>query len=145
MTSSTAAPARPHTDAVEAALTTAGLLVGRGMKPAGAGWQGEPSDAIHIPYAVLFPSPGMTDGDLCDVNEYLDYRVQVSCVAATQEGAEAVADIVKTTLAGQRLSVTGRALYPMQILSDQPATRDDQVAPPVHYAVVQFGCRSGPA
>jgi hypothetical protein len=142
---STATPARPHTDAVQAALEAADLLVGRGVKPTGGGWQGEPGTATHIPYVVLFPGPGMTDGDLCDSNEYLDYRVQATCVAATQEGAEAVADAVKATLAGQRLTVTGRSLYPFQILGDQPATRDDQVAPPVHYAIVQFACRSGPA
>jgi hypothetical protein len=141
----TPAPARPHTDAVYDALTNAGLFVGRGVKPDGSGWQGEPSATVYVPYVVLYPSPGMTDGDLCDVNEYLDYQVQATCVAATQEGAEAVADQVKTVLAGRRLAVTGRSLYPMQILSDRPATRDDQVAPPVHYAIVQFGCRSGPA
>lgn len=141
----TVAAARPHTDAVEEWLTTGDLLVGRGKKPDGAGWQGEPGDSEYKPYVVLFPSPGGTDGDLGDPHEYLDYTVQATCVAATQEGAEAVADAVKILLVGVRLTVPGRSLYPFQVTLDSPASRDDQLAPPVHYAVVRLTCRSGPA
>lgn len=139
------ATARPHTDAVAEKLTVAGLLVGRGTKPEGSGWQGEQGVSTFTPYAVLFPSSGTTAGDLCDPHEYLDYQVQATCVAATQEGAEAVVDTVKATLVGVRLTVLGRSLYPFQIVSDRPATRDDKVAPPLHYAIVQLSCRSGPA
>lgn len=141
----TVAPARPHTDAVAGAITGAGLLVGRGAKPAGGGWQGEPGASDHVDYAVLYPTPGMTDGDLCDPHSYLDYQVQVTCVAASQEGAEAAADRAKAALVGVRLAVSGRSLYPFQLVSSSLAVRDDQVAPPVHYAVVILGCRSGPA
>lgn len=141
----TVAPARPHTNAVVLALQAAGLLVGRGQKPAGSGWQAEPGASSFVAYAVVYPSPGMTDGDLCDPHEYLDYRVQVTCVAASQEGAESIADRVKAALVGVRLTVTGRSLYPFQLDSSSPATRDDAVSPPVHYAIVQLACRSGPA
>jgi hypothetical protein len=137
--------ARPHTDAVVAHLEGVGLLVGRGVKPVGGGWQGEPGASEFIGYVVLYPSRGLTDGDLCDPHEYLDYQVQATCVAATQEGAEAVADAVRAALIGVRLTVTGRSLYPFQPVSSSPATRDDGTAPPVHYAVEQFSCRSGPA
>lgn len=140
------AAAAPHTTAVSAALVTAGLLVGRGQKPAGSGWQGEPGDSVFEPYVVLYPSPGSTAQEaLCGPDDYLDYRVQATCVAATQPGAEAVADTVKTALVGVRLAVTGRSLRPFQIDSDRPASRDDQVSPPVHYAILQLACRSGPA
>lgn len=141
----TVAASRPHTDAVKAHLEAAGLLVGRGGKPAGSGWQGEPGASDFVGYVVLFPSPGMTDGDLCDPHSYLDYQVQATCVAGTQEGAEAVADRVRAALIGVRLTVPGRSLYYFQPVSSSPATRDDGVAPPVHYAVEQFSCRSGPA
>jgi hypothetical protein len=139
------AAAGPHTAAVAEKLTIAGLLVGRGTKPVGAGWQGEPDASTHKAYVILYPSPGRTDGDLGDPHEYLDYQVQATIVAATQEGVEIVADIVKATLVGQRITVTGRSVYPFQIVDSGPVTRDDQVAPPVHYAVLQFTCRSGPA
>lgn len=139
------ATARPHTDAVVERLQVAGLLVGRGQKPDGGGWQGEPGDSEFIRYVVVFPSPGLTAGDLCNPHEYLDYQVQTTVVAASQEGVEAAADAVKTALVGVRLTVTGRSLYPVQIVSSSPATRDDQVSPPEHYGVALFSCRSGPA
>jgi len=141
----TVAAARPHTDAVVERLESVGLLVGRGKKPEGGGWQGEPDASEHIEYVVLYPTPGLTDGDLCDPHSYLDYQVQATCVAATQEGAEAVADTVRAALIGVRLTVTGRSLYPFQSVASSPSTRDDAVDPPVHYAVEQFSCRSGPA
>jgi hypothetical protein len=140
-----AALARPHTDAMVAALTDAGMLVGRGKKPDGAGWQGEPGQSEYASYIVLYPGPGTTDGDLCDPHEYLDYSCQLTTVAATQDGAEAVMDIAKTALVGVRLDVTGRSAWPVYIDSDRPATRDDTVSPPVHYAVAVFRFRTGPA
>jgi hypothetical protein len=139
-----AAPARPHTDALMAALGDAGILVGRGKKPDGAGWQGEPGESEFRSYGVLYPGAGTTDGDLCDPHEYLDYSCQITTVGATQDGAEAVMDMAKT-LVGRRLDVDGRSAWPAYIDSDRPATRDDTVSPPVHYAVAVFRFRSGPA
>lgn len=140
-----AAPARPHTDALAAALETAGLATGRGAQPSDTGWGGEPGASTFVPYAVLYPSPGTPDGDLADPSEYLDYACQLTCVAATSEGAEAAADIAKT-IVGQRLTVAGRSLsYPVVLLLSRPAQCDDTVTPPVHYAVLQLGFRTGPA
>ncbi|MGI5233843.1 hypothetical protein [Actinoallomurus sp. CA-142502] len=139
-----AAPSRPHTDALEAALTGVGVLVGRGGRPDDGGWQGEPGRTAFTAYAVLYPGAGIPDGDLADPSEYLDYRCQVTCVAATSEGAEAVADKVKT-LVGRRLTVAGRSSYPVWLTLDRPASRDDSVAPPVHYLVLELAFRTGPA
>lgn len=144
MTLLPAAPSRPHTDALEAALAGAGVLVGRGGRPDGGGWQAEPGDSPFRGYAVLYPGAGIPDGDLVDPREYLDYRCQVTCVAGTSEGAEAVADKVKT-LVGQRLTVAGRSAYPVDLTLDRPAARDDSVAPPVHYLVLELAYRTGPA
>lgn len=140
-----AVAAEPHTTAVAEALAAAGLLVGRGAPPSGGGWQGEPIKGDHKPYVVLYPSTGTTDGVLGDPHEDLDYTVQITCVAAKQDLAERVADRVKAALVGVRLTVPGRGMYPFQLLVDRPVTRDDQVSPPVHYAVVQVSARSGPA
>lgn len=139
------APSRPHTDAVVAALDAVDFLIGRGEQPEGSGWQGEPGQSEFKAYGVLFPSPGRPDGNTADPHEYLDYTVQVTIVAATQEGAEAGADIVKTTLVGLRLDIAGRSSYPGQLLLDRPVTRDDAVSPPLHYAVLQLGFRTQPA
>lgn len=141
----TVTAAEPHTEATAAALTAAGLLVGRGQQPGGAGWQGEPDDSVFRPYVVLFPGAGTTDGVLGDPHEDLDYMVQATCVGNTQQGAEKVADIVKATLVGVRVVVPGRGMYPFQLDGSSPATRDDQVAPPLHYSVMHLSARSGPA
>ncbi|MFC5744828.1 hypothetical protein [Actinomadura rugatobispora] len=136
------APARPHTDAVVAALQVADVAVGRGEKPPGAGYQGQDQNSQHIPYAVLFPTPGTPDGNVAEPYEYLDYTVQATCVGATQEGAEALADMVKVALVGQRLAIAGRSSYRGELLVDRPATRDDTVVPPEHYAVLQIRWRT---
>lgn len=139
---SPAAPARAHSDAVVAALTAAGLLVGRGKQPAGSGWQGTPGNSQFKAYAVLYPSPGIPDGNLADPNEYLDYTFQLTCVAATQDGAEAVSDIAKATLVGARLNVSGRSSYPVYLVADPVTQRDDAVSPPLHYCTPQFRVRT---
>jgi hypothetical protein len=137
--------AEPHTAATAAALTAASLHVGRGAKPAGSGWQGEPGASDFVPYVVLYPGGHLDDGVLGDPWEDLDYRVQATCVAGTCEGAELVADIVTATLIGKVVPVPGRGMYPFQLSGGAPASRDDQVEPPVHYAVLNLMARSGPA
>ncbi|WP_242892428.1 hypothetical protein [Actinomadura litoris] len=142
MTVPVAAAARPHTDAVAAALTAAEVLVGRGIQPDGSGWQGDPGRSEHRRYVVLYPGAGLVDGSVAVPTEYLVYSCQFTCVAASQPMAEGLADIVKSLFVGQLLAVEGRASYRGQLLLDRPAARDDQVAPPVHYSVTQIGWRT---
>lgn len=139
------AASRPHSDAVVAMAEDADLLIGRGEAPDSGGWQGEEGASTYRPFTVLYPGPGVTDADLADSNSYLIYTAQFNCFAATQEGAEAVADIIKTTFVGVPLAMAGRASYLGQLLLDRPTTRDDTVAPPVHYAVLQISWRTQPA
>ena len=135
----TVAAAAPHTSAVVGALVAASVRVGRGLQPAGSGWQGEEGESDFKGYAVVYPGTGTPDGSVANPTEYLGYICQVTCVGATQDGAEIVADLVKAALADRPLSVAGRSSYRGQILLDRPASRDDTVSPPVHYAVLQFG------
>jgi hypothetical protein len=139
------APARPHSDAVVAAVAATGLLVGRGKQPPGSGWQGAPGASQFKGYAVLYPSTGVPDGNTAEPNEYLDYTFQMTCVAYTEEGAEIVADLVKGALVGVRLTVVGRSAYPVRVLADPLIRRDDAVSPALHYATPQFRFRSQPA
>lgn len=142
------APARPHTDAAVAAIQAvvsaqaSQILVGRGEQPDGSGWQGEPGTSVFRPYVVVYPTPGTPDGSVADPVEYLDYQAQATCVAATQEGAEAVADLVKTAWVNAPLPVAGRTSYTGETQTDRPATRDDTTSPPVHYAVLVVAWRT---
>lgn len=133
------AAAAPHTDAVVAALEGADILVDRGQAPDGAGWQGEPGYSQFRAYVVLYPSPGVPDGSIAEPTEYLGYSCQATCIAATQVGAERLADAVKALFVNQLLDVAGRSSYRGQLLLDRPVSRDDAVTPPEHYAVLQLG------
>ncbi|MFC6080919.1 hypothetical protein [Sphaerisporangium aureirubrum] len=146
MTVSAPAPAAPHTDAFKAALLAADIAVDVAVAPAGAGWQGEPDDSAFVPYGVLFPSPGHTDGDLSDPNTYFDYEVQLTVVGATAGQAERLLDLVKATLVGRQLAVTGRNSYRVQLEEGgRPLTRDETVQPPEYYSSVLLSLRTGPA
>lgn len=136
---------RTHTDGVEAMAADADLLLGRGEAPEAGGWQGEPGASTFTTYAVLFPTPGLYDGDLADPTAYFDYAAQFTCIGKNQEGAEAVADLVKATYVDTPLVVAGRASYRGQLLVERPVTRDDSTAPPLHYAVLQITWRTQPA
>jgi hypothetical protein len=138
--------AGPHTTAVLAALVAAGVKADLGKVPDGASWQGTPGTSSFVGYAVIYPFPGSLDGDLCDPYEYLEYRFQATCVGATSTQAERVIDDVRATLVGRRLLVVGRSCYPVdQVPLDRPIVRDDAVAPPLHFGVIQLFFRSQPA
>ncbi|MFF3443646.1 hypothetical protein [Streptosporangium sp. NPDC002721] len=142
----TVAAARPHTDAVVALLIAAGVLVGRGKAPTGGGWASNPGTSTFTGYTVLYPFTGRDEPtSLGQVHHSLDFTFQLTCVGATQQQAEGVVDAVRVALVGVTPTVAGRTAYPVyQLPLGQPVTRDDAVAPPVHYAVVQFHFRSNP-
>lgn len=142
------ASVRIHTDAAVAAiealaaLRASPLLIGRGEPPAGAGWQEEPGSGTYIPFVVVYPSPGTPDGSLALPVEYLDYRIQATCVSASQEGTEAIADLVTAAWVNTSIPVSGRFCYPGQMVVSNPVIRDDAESPPVHYAVIQVQWRT---
>lgn len=140
------AAAAPHTDAVIAALTTAGMLTGRGEMPPGGGWASEPGRSNFARYAVVYPYPGRTSArSLGEVNGALTYVFQVTVVGANSAQAEAALDRVRAVLVGATLSVAGRTAFPVYQELERMVTRDDQVSPPVHYGSAQFHFQSEPA
>lgn len=142
------ADSKPHTDAAIAAIqdlvTTRAsqVLVDRGRQPDGSGWQGEPGEQTFRPYVVVYPYPGTPDGSVADPVEYLDYRAQATCVAASSTGAENVADLVRAAWVNVPLPVSGRSSYRGQVIVDNPVTRDDAESPPVHYAIIRVEWRT---
>lgn len=142
----TVAAAKPHTDAVITLLTAASVLVGRGKPPTGGGWQGNPGTSAFKPYAVIYPFPGQDEAaSLARFNEALDFVFQLTFVGAVQDQVETVMDVARAALIGATPTVTGRTAFPIyKVPLDRPVTRDDAVAPPVHYGIVQFHFRSDP-
>jgi hypothetical protein len=117
-------------------------MVGRGRQPDGSGWQGEPEASDFRPYVVLFPSPGQVDGTVAEPAEYLLYACQATCVGADQQGAMAAADVVMSAWVLRPLLVGGRASYPGEVVVQQPAIRDDSIAPSLHYSILQVSWRT---
>jgi hypothetical protein len=142
------AEARPHTDAavkaiedlVEAQAST--VLVGRGVPPPGSGWQGEPGISVFRPFVVVYPSPGSPDGSLAEPMEYLDYSAQATCVSASSEAVESVVDLVKVAWVNAPIPVPGRFCYRGQVLSEGQVSREDSVAPAIHYVTLRVGWRT---
>ncbi|MFI6296857.1 hypothetical protein ACIBEJ_35070 [Nonomuraea sp. NPDC050790] len=142
----TAPAAKPHTDAVVSLLTAATVAVGRGKPPSTGGWQGPPGASNFVPYAVIYPFTGRDEAtSLARTHDSLDFTFQLTCVGAVQDQVETLMDKVRAALIGITPSVASRTAFAIyQVPIDRPVTRDDAVAPPVHYGITQFHFRSDP-
>ncbi|PYC83451.1 hypothetical protein C7C46_08955 [Streptomyces tateyamensis] len=124
----------PHVDAVTAVLTTAQLTVYLGGAPQG----------VAPPYVVLYPDPGTpAPASLADDRTRFVGVLQATAVGATAEQALNVMDRCQQALSAP-LQVTGRTSWRPQALDGQPVRRDDDVTPPVFYAVARWRLRSMP-
>lgn len=137
---------RPVTAAIVAALTSAGLTVGRGEKPTAGGWQGQAGDSTFIPYVVVY---GLGGGDLDGAIDYGaedgTVRYQLSSIGATAEQAEWVADASRIALLAASLAVTGRRLSHLDFYDLGAALRDDQQQPPLFQVAERFSVMTTPA
>lgn len=128
----------PHVDAVQAALQDDGLTVYLGGAPAGVA----PTD--QSPYIVLYPDPGIPlVASLADDRVNFQGVVQLTCVGLTAEQALNVHDRAAAALT-PALSVAGRKSWKPEHLDGQPVHRDDDVSPPVFYAISRYRLRSIP-
>jgi hypothetical protein len=129
----------PHVDAVQAALTGAGLTVYLGGTPAATSWT--PPDK----YAVLYPEPGEAVREsLADQRTDFLAVFQVTCVGGSMERALWVADKVRQALSGP-LVVGGRTVWRPEDLGGPPVQRDDDTNPPSFFVPVQYRIKSIPA
>jgi hypothetical protein len=130
--------ALPHIDAVTAALAAAGLTVYLGGAAPGV----VPTDTTA--FVVLYPDPGTAvRASLGDDRTYFTGVVQLTCVGLTAEQALNVADRAAAALA-PALGVGGRTAWKPEHLDGQPVRRDDDVVPPVFYAISRYRLRSTP-
>lgn len=129
----------PHVDAVEAALTGAGLTVYVGGAPTAAGWTAPER------FAVLYPDPGRAVREsLADQRTDFEGVVTITCVGADPERALWVADKVRSALA-MPLTVAGRASWKPEDRGGPPLQRDDDLAPPLYFLPVEYALKSIPA
>ncbi|MEO3978772.1 hypothetical protein [Streptomyces sp. CAU 1734] len=121
---------KPHMDAVTAALSGAGLVVGQAAPPATI-----PPTGI---YAALFFDPGQTLTESL-ANRKTDFTLtfQVTYAGPTQEKTMWAAQRGRIALF-PRLTVAGRSAWRVEELGGPPVQRDDDVTPPVYYLPVQY-------
>ncbi|MFE9432851.1 hypothetical protein [Streptomyces sp. NPDC006640] len=129
----------PHVDAIQTALSDAGLTVYLGGTPTTTGWS--PPDK----YVVLYPEPGEAVREsLADQRSDFTTTFQVTCVGGSMERALWAADKVRQALYGP-LSVAGRTAWRPEDLGGPPVQRDDDTNPPSWFVPVQYRLKSIPA
>ena len=126
-------------------------LVGYGVKPSGTavGWQttGTPTPSTPFKgYAVIFPGQtGPTDSPADATSWDAVQGWQVTCVGASAEQADAIRDRCREALMGVRLTITGRAASATELADSTNVQRDDDVTPPLFYAVDRYRANTYPA
>ena len=127
---------RTHVAAVKAALQAAGLTAHDGEVPAGA----------SLPYVVLYADQGQASSTRFDAaSDRRAFRVQTTSVGGTVEQARWAAEKVQAALLDARLTIPGRATWPLRQETSRPIARDDDVTPPLFYAVDVWRLDSLPA
>lgn len=124
-------------------LTTALLTALRAAHPR-VGHAAAPADAT-LPYAVLHTAgTGPLSGPVGDPHADADSTAQLTCIGADAQQAEWLADELRPVLLGP-LTITGRRVMQSWLETSQPVRRDDDVTPPLFYAVDQARFLTTPA
>lgn len=124
----------PVTAAVLTALATVipSSRIGDGVRPAAP----TPAPASFFPYAVVHSGTDRLDGNLLEAQEDGLHRIQITSVGKDRIGAEWLRDRVRLLLLDRAsLTITGHAVVWTELVTSQPILRDDDVSPPLFYAV----------
>lgn len=123
-------------------LRSTGLLVGDARRPDGGGWQGAAGSSTFATYLVLYPLSVIRSGPdapLSDRNADPQLTYQVTSVGVDRRSAETAADLAAARLLnGVALDIPGRATVQLFHESSLGVTRDEDVNPPLFYAVDRF-------
>jgi hypothetical protein len=137
---------RAITEAIIAVLTAAGLRVGDGVKPAGAGWQGTAGQSDFRGYVVVHPVGGFEiDGTLDQPSDDVWPLHQLTSYGANRAQCEEVADDAREAMMTIPLTVTGRSLGRTRIDLVGVVTRTDDVQPPIYMAPDRYTVYTTPA
>lgn len=142
----TAVQRSAETTAILAELNGAGLLADVGRRPTGGGFPGEDTTLPFVPYVVLWPSTvPQIDGPVSDPFADTISEYQVTAVGETAAQALWASDKARTILLTSTLTVTARFVQLVAWTGGQPATRDDDVVPPLFYGVDLYEISTSPA
>lgn len=123
----------PVTEAYLTALREIGRPIGDGEIP--DGWQAGKPPVIFYPYGVLYVGTTLMQGSLVDPKEDGLHRLQVTSVGKDRAGTEWLRDRVRPILLDTTVQIDGYAVVWTELVTSQPILRDDDVTPPLFYAV----------
>lgn len=128
----TVAISSPVTDAALALLGSLQWQVGDAARPPGP----KPGPRSFYPYGVLYTGATRMDGTLLDPKEDALHRVQVTAVGLDRAGAEDYRDNARQLLLDPaNWDIDGFAVVWTELVTSQPVTRDNDVDPPLFYAI----------
>jgi hypothetical protein len=125
---------RAHVAAVKALMTF------------GVVYDGVVPDRTTGAYRVLYADSGsIASDDLAHSSTWRQWRFMTTSVGTTPEQARAFAEHAQSELVGVRPTVSGRSCGPIYHDGSRPVDRDDDVSPPLFYAVDSWFFMSTPA
>lgn len=99
-----------------------------------------------LPYAVVWPDSGRAErSSILAASNVVASEMYVTCVGSSREQAQWVAEKVDAALLDVRPTITGRSCWPIEQVLTRPVQRDDDVDPPLVYAVNVYRLASIPA
>ncbi len=129
-----------HTQAVVDLLGTAGVLVGRGVKPQGGGWTGAPGQSAFVPYAIVWRL-GAKDVLHRDLDGNFDERRpshHIRTVGGSQTEADDLLDDCIASITGSPIVVPGFDNVHLIYDNSIGDGRDDDVQPALFYTGFYF-------
>jgi hypothetical protein len=130
---------RAHVNAVKA-------LIEGDVQMVGAVYVGGAPPPPPDRYVVLYPDSGLPEDTGLDLDaDQVEMLLQATYVGTTVEQALWVAERVRARLVNATPTVAGRVCWPLSIQVSQPLRRDDDVTPPLYFAVDVYELRSIPA
>lgn len=109
-------------------------------------YDGKVGDNPAVPYTVLYADLGTLErSSVDDASAFFNMSFQITAVGSTRQQAGWAADKARVALVGAAPSVSGRTTSMIVQESSQPVIRDDDVVPPMFYAVATYRLVSVPS
>lgn len=127
------------TDAINHALTSAGILVGDAVAPDGRGWQGTPLQSDFVPYVVVYEVTGGTlDGPIGLPNDDAAVIYQLTSVGHDRQQCAWMADKARLTMLASPFILDTRQVMYVDVDMLGGTIRDDDAKPPVFFSPDRF-------